>query len=77
MKKIMELKKTETMKDFLEKNVGNKLDLILKNGIIYSCIIQTIGLSYVHVELVGERSFFNAIIRIEDISAIEFQVRKS
>jgi len=75
--KIMDLKNTDTIKDILERNMGKKLELLLKNGKIYTCIIHNIGQFCVHVELLGERSFFDAIIRIDDISTIEFQVRKS
>jgi len=68
--------KTNTIKDILEKTKGVVVGILLKNGKMYQGIVETIGQFNIHVQLTGERSFFDAIIQIDDISAVEFQVRK-
>ena len=69
------LVKTNTIKDILGNTKGVVVDILLKNGKMYQGIVETIGKFNIHLKLTGERSFFDAIIQIDEICAVEFQVR--
>lgn len=73
----MELKNNDTIKDILAKLVGKDktISIVLKSGKDYSGEIQTLGEFCVSLKQSGNRSFYDALIRIEDISAIEVKVR--
>ena len=73
----MELKNKDTITNILEKLAGNDntISIILKSGKDYSGEIQSLGEFCVSLKQSGKRSFFDALIRIEDISAIEVEVR--
>jgi len=71
----MELKENYTIKDILIKLRTKEAYILLKSGKEYYGIIMTVGQHCVALEQKGKRSFFDAIILIEDISAVEVQVR--
>ncbi len=73
----MELKENDTIKDVILFALREKKPILvlLKSGKEYNGIIKIIGLHCVSLEQKGNRSFFDAIICIEDISAIEIKVR--
>ncbi|MFW9991714.1 MAG: hypothetical protein ACFFD4_06615 [Candidatus Odinarchaeota archaeon] len=75
----MELKEKDTMKDVLLslKKHGKPVLILLRSGKSYTGIIQTVGMHCIALQLRGDRSFFDAMIRIEDIAAAEVQVRTS
>jgi sRNA-binding regulator protein Hfq len=73
----MELKEKDTIKDVLlsiqEQN--KPVDILLKSGKMYKGTILIVGHHCVSLKQRGDRSFFDAIIRLEDIATIEVQVR--
>ncbi|MBN1799874.1 MAG: hypothetical protein JW891_00110 [Candidatus Lokiarchaeota archaeon] len=71
----MELKKNETFLDALTKQVGKIVDIVLKNGQIINCKVILAGQFCTHVERLDSKSFYDTIIRNEDIIAIEVKVR--
>ena len=73
----MEIPENYTIKDVLIKLRTKETLIILKSGKEYSGIIKNVGQFYVVLEQTGSRSFYDSIIRIEDISAIEIRVRGS
>lgn len=73
----MELKENYTIKDVLIKLRAKEVYVLLKSGKEYYGIIMNVGQHCVALEQKGNRSFFDAIIRIDDISAVEIQVRGS
>ena len=73
----MELKEKDSLKDMLfkAKAENKRVDIVLSNGKMYTGTIKELGIQCVVLEQVGNRSFFDVIIKIEDISAFEFQAR--
>ncbi|MHA2294998.1 MAG: hypothetical protein ACXAEU_08655 [Candidatus Hodarchaeales archaeon] len=75
----MEMKEKDTFKDMLvsAKKQDKPVDVHLKSGKSFNGNIITVGVHCLALKLRGNKSFFDAIIRIEDIAAIEVQVRTS
>lgn len=71
----MEYNKNNTIKDYLTKLRTKNTYILLKSGKEYLGIIKDVGQFCVILEQKGNRSYFDSIIRIEDISAVEVQVR--
>lgn len=74
----MNLKDRETMSDMLTKaKLENKtVDVLLRNGTSIKGDILDIGAYCLVMELKGAKSFFDTVIRIEDISSFDIQVRE-
>ena len=53
------------------------IEIHLRSGTKFNGAIKMVGEWCIILQLRGNRSFFDSIIRIEDISAIEVQVRES
>ena len=73
------MKLNDTIKEALLSALREKkpIFVLLKSGKEYNGIIKMAGLHCVALEQKGNRSFYDAIIRIEDISAIEIRVREA
>ncbi|MFX0052556.1 MAG: hypothetical protein ACFFAJ_15885 [Candidatus Hodarchaeota archaeon] len=71
----MEMKENTTMKDALSTLLNKKVEMILKSGRKFNGKIQTVGQHCMVLNQLGSRSFFDVIIQIEDIAAVEVQVR--
>ena len=72
----MELHEKEGIKDILSKcKKFDSVFIILKNGKEYTGKILNVSLFSFHLQLHGSRSYYDAIIRIDDVSSVEFQVR--
>ncbi|MFW9988080.1 MAG: hypothetical protein ACFFC3_05450 [Candidatus Odinarchaeota archaeon] len=73
----MELNENYTIKDYLIKLRTKNVYIILNSGKEYLGIIKDVGQFCLILEQKGQRSYFDSIIRIDDISSVEFQVRGS
>ncbi|MFX1257920.1 MAG: hypothetical protein ACFFAN_08680 [Promethearchaeota archaeon] len=72
----MELNEKEGIKEILLKlKKSDSVNIILKNGKEYIGKILNVGILCIQLQLHGNRSFYDSIIRIDDISAVEFKVR--
>ncbi|MFX0174432.1 MAG: hypothetical protein ACFE9L_21345 [Candidatus Hodarchaeota archaeon] len=71
----MKINEKSTMKDTLSTLLNKKVEIILKSGKNYCGKIQSVGEHCLVLNQLGNRSFFDAIIQIEDIAAVEVQVR--
>ncbi len=71
----MEIKKNETFIDVLTKQVGKTVDVVLKTGQVINCKVILVGQFCTHIERLDSKSFYDTIIRNEDIVAIEVKVR--
>ncbi|OLS15361.1 MAG: hypothetical protein RBG13Loki_0992 [Promethearchaeota archaeon CR_4] len=71
----MDLAKTETFLDILSKLKGTSVDIVLKNGQSISGKIKIVGQFCTQVEREDSKSFYDIIIRNEDISTVEMRVR--
>ncbi len=74
----MKLNINDTIKDILTKSIkfDKTIDIHLKSNKSFKGKIQTIGQHCVLIKQIGDRSFFDVIIYISDISAVEIQVRE-
>jgi hypothetical protein len=72
----MELKESDTLKDILLKLQDKEVYILLKSGKEYLGIIKKVGALLTILEQKGKRSFFDSIIRNDDISAVEIKVRE-
>jgi len=63
---------TDNLKTFISKKVYITLD----SGKIFSGIVKAIGNHLIHLEKLDGKEYFDALIRIENISAIDSRFRK-
>ncbi len=66
---------SQSMRDNLKMFIGKSIYINLKSGKTYQGILKSVGDHLIHLEKISERNFFDALIRIDDISAIEVQFR--
>jgi ribosome maturation factor RimP len=71
----MKIKENYTMRDALSDLLNKKVEIILKSGKNFNGKIQTVGQHCMVLNQLGSRSFFDVIIQIEDIAAVEVQIR--
>jgi len=71
----MKFEESNTIKDTLIVLINKEVLILLKSGKEYVGIIKTVGVHCIVLEQTNERSFFDAIISIDDISTIETKVR--
>jgi sRNA-binding regulator protein Hfq len=74
----MDIIQNATIKDILNSinKKGDNTQIHMKSGKDFTGKIQSVGLNFVVLEESGKKSFFDAIININDISAIEIQSRE-
>ncbi len=72
----MEFNEKEEMKDVLLKlKNSDYVEIVLNSGKAYTGVILEVGIYNVRIKLAGPRSYYDAILKIEDITAVEFKVR--
>jgi len=71
----MEYNENYTIKDYLTKLRTKDTYILLNSGKEYSGIIKDVGQFCLILEQKGNRSYYDSIIRIDDISSVELQVR--
>jgi len=64
-----------SLQDNLKSLIGKKVYLTLGSGKTFAGFIKEVGDHLVHLEKLDRRSYFDALIRIEDISAIDTKFR--
>ena len=65
-----------TMVDNLKGFTGKKVSLHLESGKTFTGSVKEVANNYVHLEKLEGKEFFDALIRIEDISAIDTRFRE-
>ncbi len=75
---MVTMKENDTFYDlfFQIKKENKPVDSILKSGQTISGTVQTIGKLNVLIKLTG-KSFYDAVVSIEEIAAIEYPARTS
>jgi len=63
-------------KTILEKEIDLPVKLRLKSGAELSGTVARVGNGVVQVAEIGGREFYDAVVNIDDISAVLFKVRK-
>lgn len=64
-----------TVKDNLKIYVGKDVVIHLSSGKFFQGYVKSIGDHLIHVEKLSGKDFYDALIRIEDITAIEAKFR--
>jgi hypothetical protein len=64
-----------SLKDNLKTFVGKDIYISLRSGKTYQGYVKAVGDHFVHLEKIAGKEFFDAFIRVDDISAIEARFR--
>ena len=64
-----------SMADNLKTYSGKNIFVHLKSGTTLQGYVKTVGNNFVHLEKLAGKDFYDALIRIEEISAIEARFR--
>lgn len=72
----LEVKAEDTIRTILSKQVGQNVDLRLRSGDKLSGKLESAGASVLHVSQLAGAEFFDAVVNIEDISAVVIRVKK-
>jgi hypothetical protein len=64
-----------SMKDNLKTYMGKDVVVHLRSGKTLQGYVKSVGNDFVHLEKLAGREFYDAFVRIEDISAIEAKFR--
>jgi hypothetical protein len=64
-----------SLQDNLKSLVGKKVYVTLDSGKTFAGIVKEVGNNFVHLEKLDGKDFFDALIRIEDISAVDAKFR--
>lgn len=64
-----------SLQDNLKSLVGKKVYLTMDSGKTFAGFIKVVGDHWVHLEKLDGKSYFDALLRIEDISAIDMKFR--
>ncbi len=62
--------------DNLKSLIGKKVNVTLDSGQVFSGTVKEVGNHLIHLEKLDRKSFFDALIRLENISAIDAMFRK-
>ena len=65
-----------TIPDNLKLFIGKKVCITLDSGKVFCGLVKGVGNNLVHLEKLDGKDYFDALIRIKNISAIDTQFRK-
>jgi hypothetical protein len=64
-----------SFKDNLDPLVGKDIFVSLRSGKVYQGYVKSVGNSFIHLEKIAGKDFYDVLIRMDDISAIEAKFR--
>ena len=64
-----------SLQDNLKSLIGKKVYVTLNSGQTFAGFIKEVGDHFLHLEKLDGKSYFDALLRIEDISAIDTKFR--
>ena len=64
-----------SLQDNLKSLVGKKVYVTLDSGKSFGGVVKEVGNNFVHLEKLDGKDFFDALIRIEDVSAVDAKFR--
>jgi len=65
-----------SLTDNLKSFTGKKVNITLNSGKTFGGIVKKVGDQLVHLEKINGKDYFDALIRIEDISALDARFRE-
>ena len=63
------------LKENLEALVGKDLFVNLRSGKVYQGYVKSVGSGFIHLEKIAGKDFYDSLIRLDDISAVEVKFR--
>jgi small nuclear ribonucleoprotein (snRNP)-like protein len=66
---------SDSLRGNLKTLIGEDVSVNLRSGTTYRGFVKSVGDHFIHLEKIAHRDFFDALIRMEDIAAIEVQFR--
>lgn len=80
MKKVMSLEgvkfdTSSSMADNLKSHAGKDVTVHIRSGKTIQGYVKSVGNGLVHMEKIAGRDFYDVLIRIEEISAVEIKFR--
>ncbi len=73
--KKLEVRDTDQIRDILTRNVGTPAKVSLRSGVELSGKVSRVHTQLVVISELAGREFFDAVVRIEEISAVIMQAR--
>jgi hypothetical protein len=64
------------LKENLKTFMGKDVHLLLRSGQTVQGYLKSVGDHFVHLEKLAGRDFYDALVRMEDISAVEARFRE-
>ena len=64
------------LKDNLGSFLGKDVQLLLRSGQTVQGYVKSVGDHFVHLERLAGKDFYDALVRIDDISAVEARFRE-
>jgi hypothetical protein len=64
-----------SLKDNLNSLTGKEVFISLRSGKTYQGRVKSVGDHFIHFEKIAGKDFYDALIRMEDISAVEAKFR--
>ena len=74
-KKGFELRSADTIGSVLERHVGKVVELFLASGEKVRGVVVKVGPHTVHIGKLAGMDFYDAVVRIDGIDSVVFQVR--
>lgn len=75
----MEFHINDTIKQVLQKLINSDkfVDFVMHSGKVVSGTVQAVGQHVVSIKQRGDKSFYDAFVRIDQIAAVEVRMRES
>lgn len=73
---VLSLSSQSSFYNNLKTFTGKSVVLVLNNGVKVKGQVKSLSKGIVHIEMLGNKSFYDAVVKINDISAIQAKVRK-
>ncbi len=70
-----QVRAADTIRSMLERQAGQRVELMLQSGEILQGTVTTVGQHVMHLSRLAKRSFFDAVVRLEAIDAVILRVR--
>jgi hypothetical protein len=64
-----------SMRDSLKSFMGKDVHLHLRSGKTFQGYVKSVGDNFVHLEKLAGRDFYDVLVRIDDVSALETKFR--
>lgn len=74
---VLKFNKADTLQQTLSRHVGNRVELVLKSGQTLSGIVKELGPSILHLSELSGKEYFDALVRVDHVSAVIIRVKKS